>query len=41
MSFQTRGATTGNALSPNFLRVPDRDGLRLSADLDEARDVAG
>ena len=37
--FQIRGAATANALSPNFLRVRDRNRLLpLSADRDEARD---
>ena len=30
--FQTRGAATANALSPNFLRVRGRNRLPLSAD---------
>jgi len=37
--FQTRGAATANALSPNFLRVRGKNRLPLSADRDEARDV--
>ena len=36
--FQTRGAATANALSPNFLRVCGGNRLPLSADRDEARD---